>query len=87
MTISFSCLETAYEVFIIVEVMIKQLNVNLSETMGTTCSKRVKTKLDKYIFFHRESNLLVPLRKEPILPYGVKVARRALTPRQSGFES
>lgn len=41
MTISFSCLETAYEVFIIVEVMIKQLNVNLSETMGTTCSKRV----------------------------------------------
>ena len=43
MTISFSCLETAYEVFIIVEVMIKQLNVNLSETMGTTCSKRVKS--------------------------------------------
>lgn len=41
MTIIFSCLETAYGVFIIVEVMIKQLNVNLSETMGTTCSKRV----------------------------------------------
>ena len=45
MTISFSCLETAYEVFIIVEVMIKQLNVNLSETMWTTCSKRVKNQI------------------------------------------
>lgn len=41
MTIIFICLETAYEVFIIVEAWIKQLNVNLSETMGTTCSKRV----------------------------------------------
>lgn len=41
MTIGFSCLETANEVFSIVEVVQKQLNVNLSETMGTTCSKRV----------------------------------------------
>lgn len=50
MTINFQLLGNGVQVFIIVEVIKKQLNVNLSETMGTICSKRVKTKLDKYIF-------------------------------------
>ena len=64
MTINFQLLGNGVQVFIIVEVMIKQLNVNLSETMWTTCSKRVNTEkihIVSYLFGFLKKGTNTPL--------------------------